>query len=171
MSAASISWLAVVSLVAGLSSGFGAEMLVRRCGSTAPRWRPAVLIALALLVSGAVSWRFADRLSHYPAYLLLAVVAVPLAVLDMVERRVPDAIVKPGFLLAAVLLAAGALHTHQPGSLLRAILAAVFAYAAAIVLIVSTKESMGWGDVLTKPSLGMPDFRSIVARTNATTAP
>jgi leader peptidase (prepilin peptidase) / N-methyltransferase len=146
MSAACVSWLAAVTVAAGSGSGYGAQVLLRRSGSAGARRRPAVLIALGLLAVGAVGWRFAERLSLYPAYLLLAVIAVPLAAFDTAERRIPDAIVMPAFLLAAALLAVDAVRAHQSGALLRAFLAAAAVYAAALVLILSAEESMGWGD-------------------------
>lgn len=146
MSAACVSWLTTVTVAAGSGSGYGAQVLLRRSGSTGACWRPAVLMALGLLATGAVGWRFAERLSLYPAYLLLAVIAVPLAAVDAAERRIPDAIVKPAFLLAAALLAVEAVRAHQGGALLRAFVAAAAVYAAALVLILSAEESMGWGD-------------------------
>lgn len=147
MSAACVSWLTAVTVAAGSGSGYGAQVLLRRSGSTGTRWRPVVLIALGLLAAGAVGWRFAERLSLYPAYLLLAVIAVPLAAVDAAERRIPDAIVKPAFLLVAALLAVDAVRAHQGVALLRAFVAAAVVYAAALVLILSAEESMGWGDV------------------------
>lgn len=146
MSAACVSWLAAVTVVAGSGSGYGAQVLLRRFGSAGPRWRPTALIALGLLAAGAVAWRFVDHLSLYPAYLLLAVIAVPLGAVDVAERRIPDAIVKPAFLLAAALLVVDAVRAHQTGALLRALLAAAVVYAAALVLILSAEASMGWGD-------------------------
>jgi leader peptidase (prepilin peptidase) / N-methyltransferase len=146
MVAASSPSLAAVAVGVGLVSGCGAEVLVRQAGLSASRWRSALLVAGALVVAGTVAWRFEGRPWLAPAYFLLALVAVPLAAVDAAEHRIPDAIVKPAFLLAVLLLAAHALHTRQAGPLLRALLAALVVYAAALVLIVGTREAMGWGD-------------------------
>lgn len=143
---AASSSLAAVAVGVGLVSGCGAEALVRRAGRPASRWRSALLVVGALVVAGAVAWRFEGRLSLAPAYFLLALVAVPLAAVDVAEHRIPDVIVKPAFLLALLLLAAHALPTRQEVPLLRALLAALAVYAAALALILITREAMGFGD-------------------------
>lgn len=146
MPAASSLPLAAVAVAVALASGCGAEVLVRRAGRPASLRRAAVLVTGAFATSGAVAWRFEGRPWLAPTYFLLALVAVPLAAVDMAEHRIPDAIVKPGFLLALLLLAAHALHTRHAGSLLRALLAALVVYAASLALILGTREAMGWGD-------------------------
>jgi len=146
MSAASPLPFAAVAVAAGLVSGCSALALLRRAGRPASRWCGTVLVAAALLVAGVVAWRFEGRSWLAPAYLLLAVVAVPLAVVDVAEHRIPDVIIKPGFVLALLLLGTDALHSHHAGPLLRALLAALVVYAAALALILSTREAMGLGD-------------------------
>lgn len=146
MVAASSLSLAAVAMAVGLGSGCGAQVLVSRAGLPASRWRVAALVAAALVIAGAVAWRFEGLPWLAPAYFLLALVAVPLAAVDVVEHRIPDVIVKPAFLLALLLLAAHALHTRQEGPLLRALLAALAVYAAALALILATREAMGFGD-------------------------
>ncbi|MBS2966542.1 prepilin peptidase [Actinocrinis puniceicyclus] len=146
MSAASVARFAVVAATAGLASGYGTRALLCSSRVTVSRWRTYVLIAVGAASAGAVTWRFADRGWLYPAYLLLAVAAVPLTAVDVVEHRIPDAIVKPSFVLAVALLGAEALHTHQAWPIVRAGMAAGAVYAAFLVLIISTEESMGWGD-------------------------
>lgn len=138
--------LTVAATVTGLGSGYGARVLVRRTAAATPRWFTVALLVAGVAAAGAVTWRFADRPSQYPAYLLLAALSLPLAAVDAAEHRIPDAIVKPGFLLAVALLGADALHTHQTGPLFRAVLAAVAVTVTAVLLIVGTEESMGWGD-------------------------
>jgi leader peptidase (prepilin peptidase)/N-methyltransferase len=138
--------LTVGAVVSGLASGYGAWAFVRRAGRPVSRWLAAALVAGALVVAGAVAWRFDGREWLAPAYFLLALVAVPLAAVDAAEHRIPDVIVKPTFALALLLLAAHALHTRQASPLVRAVLAALVVYAAAFALILGAREAMGWGD-------------------------
>lgn len=152
MVAASSLSLATAAVAVGLASGCGAQVLVRRAGRPASRWRVAALVAAALVIAGAVAWRFEGLSWLAPAYFLLALVAMPLAAVDVAEHRIPDVIVKPAFLLAVLLLSSHALHTRQEGPLLRALLAALAVYAAALALIFATREAMGFGDVLTELS-------------------
>lgn len=146
MVAASSLSLAAVAVAVGLASGCGAQFLVRRAGRPVSHWRTAALVAAALVIAGAVARRFEGLPWLAPTYLLLALVAVPLAAVDVAEHRIPDVIVRPTFLLAVLLLAAHALHTRQEAPLLRALLAALVVYAAALALILATREAMGFGD-------------------------
>ena len=142
--------LAAVMLgpVLGAVSGRGAEALVRRTRPARGRSRLALLVAVAVLVVGTAACRLADTGAWWQAAVLaLAVVAVPLSAVDLVEQRIPDVVLGPAFTLAAVLLGADAVAGHRGGTLLRAVLAAAVLYAGALVLLLGARDSLGYGDV------------------------
>ena len=88
-----------------------------------------------------------------PAYLYLAAIAVALALIDLDEQRLPDAIVKPSYVVAAVLLAAASAATGEWSALLRAGIgcAALLALYAPLWLF----GGMGRGDVKLAGVLGL----------------
>jgi leader peptidase (prepilin peptidase) / N-methyltransferase len=121
-------------------------VLARRAGPGRDPRRLALLICASLLVAGVVTWRFADHGWLYSAYLVLAAVAVPLAVVDLAEHRIPDRVVKPAILLLALLLGLDALAEHDAAPLARALVAAAALYIAALALTLAGPQSLGWGD-------------------------
>lgn len=139
---------AVLGPVLGAVSGCGAEALVGRTRPARGRGRLALLVAAALLVVGATTWRVADAGAWWQAAtLVLAVVAVPLSAVDLVEQRIPDLVLGPAFALALVLLGADAVTGHHRGTLLHSVLAAAVLYAGALLLLLVVRDSLGYGDV------------------------
>lgn len=140
---------ALCAPVLGVASGCGAEVLVRRAGRVSRgRVRPVLLVAAAVLVVGVAAWRVAGQgVWWQSALLVLAAVSVPLAAVDLAERRIPDRVLGPVSALAVVLLGLDAAHDHQGIALLRAVLAAAALYAGALVLLLAVRDSLGYGDV------------------------
>ena len=104
----------------------------------------------ALFVAVAVRFGFSWEL---PAYLYLAAVAIALAAIDLDVLRLPNAIVLPSYLVAAVLLVPVAvLHDDWP-ALLRGVAAAglLWLFYKALALV---PRGMGGGDVKLAPLLG-----------------
>ncbi|HYN95418.1 MAG TPA: prepilin peptidase [Pilimelia sp.] len=90
-----------------------------------------------------------------PAYLYLAAVAVALAVIDIDVKRLPDAIVRPSYVVgAALLLPAVAADGDWPAAG-RALLAAVALYGFYLALASLYRGGMGWGDVKLAGLLGL----------------
>jgi leader peptidase (prepilin peptidase) / N-methyltransferase len=91
-----------------------------------------------------------------PAFLLLALLAPALAVIDLRWRRLPDPLTLPAYPAAALLLAAGALAT--PGGA-RHFLSALAGLAAAwlffALLALVHPAGLGWGDVKLAGVLGL----------------
>jgi leader peptidase (prepilin peptidase)/N-methyltransferase len=89
-----------------------------------------------------------------PAFLVLAAVAVPLALVDLAVLRLPDPLVAVAFTGGAVLLAAAAFTTGTPGRLLRAAEAAVICGVLYLLLALLPGSGMGFGDVKLGTVLG-----------------
>jgi leader peptidase (prepilin peptidase)/N-methyltransferase len=90
-----------------------------------------------------------------PAYLFLAAIAVPLAVIDLDVRRLPNAIVLPSYLVAAVLLVPAAVAHPDLGRVLRALAAMAVLWTFYFGLAVLYRGGMGFGDVKLAGLLGL----------------
>lgn len=89
-----------------------------------------------------------------PAFLVLAAVAVPLALIDLKVLRLPDPLVAAAFAGGVVLLAAAGFTTGAPGRLLRAAEAAAMCGAVYLLLALVPRSGMGFGDVKLGAVLG-----------------
>jgi leader peptidase (prepilin peptidase) / N-methyltransferase len=89
-----------------------------------------------------------------PAYLYLAAVSVALALIDIDLKRLPDALTLPSYPVALVLLGAAWL-LGSDGSLLRAVLGGVVAFAFYFLLLFAYPAGMGFGDVKLAGVLGL----------------
>ena len=99
-----------------------------------------VAMALRFPVGSEAGWAL-------PAYLYLAGLAVVLTVIDLAERRLPDAIVLPSYPVAAVLLVAASGGSGDWSALGRAAVGGVILWALYFVLMVVRPGGMGFGDV------------------------
>jgi len=90
-----------------------------------------------------------------PAYLYLAAVSVALALIDLDVLRLPDRIVLPSYVVAAVLLLAAAVAagSWQPAG--RALLAMAALYVGYWLLAFVYPDGMGFGDVKLAGLLGL----------------
>lgn len=102
---------------------------------------------LAALVIGALAGAAAGWTALLPAYLCIALAGVPLTVIDYEHHRLPNRLVYPAAIGAAVLLALAAAVDGDWPAYLRAAEAAAVAYAALFVLKFISPRSFGWGDV------------------------
>lgn len=137
-----------VGPVLGVVSGCGAEALVRRTRPASGAVRVSALVVAAVLVVATAAWRVAGE-GHWwqAAVLMLAAVAVPLSAVDLAEQRIPNAVLAPAFVLGALLLGGDAAVGHHFGAVMRAMLAASVLYGSAFVLLLSARDSLGYGDV------------------------
>ena len=115
--------------------------------------RPVVEVATALLLAAVVvrcgvTWQL-------PAFLLLAVVGVLLALIDLRHHLLPDRVVLPGLVLSgALLLVAAAAEPAWP-ALLRAVLGAATLFLVFLVLALVSPGGLGMGDVKLAALLGL----------------
>ena len=90
-----------------------------------------------------------------PAYLYLAAVAVALAVIDLRVRRLPDAIVLPSYLVAALLMVPAGAAGADWWSAGRGLLAMVALLTLYLVIALAYPGGMGFGDVKLAGLLGL----------------
>jgi len=116
-----------------------------RCGA---RWGPPVwaCAAFGALLCGALGWRLSG--ASLAAWLAVALVALPLAVIDLACLRLPDLLVLPaGLVVLALAVAFG------PAG--RCILAAGVLGGAYLVLALLPRSGLGYGDVKLAALLGL----------------
>lgn len=107
----------------------------------------AVLFALTAVRFG-LDWPL-------PAYLYLAAISVALALIDLDVHRLPDAIVKPSYVVAVVLLALASWGVDDWPALGRAAIGGGILFAFYLLLVVLYPRGMGWGDVKLAGVLGL----------------
>jgi len=107
----------------------------------------ALLLAVSVLGVG-LSWAL-------PAFLLLAVAAVLLTVIDLRHRLLPNRVVVPTLVLGAALLLGAALAEGAWPALVRAVLGAAALFAVFLVLAVISPSGLGMGDVKLAAVLGL----------------
>lgn len=101
-------------------------------------------LALAVVAARATSaWELA-------ALAWLALIAVPLALIDVAVHRLPDPLTAAAFAGTLALLAAAALAGHQPGHLARAAIGAAALACFYLALCLIRPGDMGLGDSLTE---------------------
>jgi leader peptidase (prepilin peptidase)/N-methyltransferase len=90
-----------------------------------------------------------------PAFLLLAAIAVPLALVDLKVLRLPDPLLGVALAGGVPLLVVAALADGSPGRLLRAGLAALACGALYVALALVPGSQLGFGDVKLGAVLGL----------------
>ncbi len=90
-----------------------------------------------------------------PAFLLLAALAVPLALVDLRVLRLPDPLVGAAFLGGAALLTFAALAGPDAPALVRGLLAATLSAAGHAALALLPRSPLGFGDVKLGAVLGL----------------
>lgn len=149
-------WWTAGAATVGLVLGAAASGLTRRflrgeralAGSW---WLGAVLTAAVL---GLLGWRVGAR-GELAVYGFVAMLAVPLAVIDWREHRLPRALMWPQ--LAGALLGFGVLclARHDPAPGVRALAALAAAGVLFLVLAVATGGGVGAGDVSAAAVVGL----------------
>jgi leader peptidase (prepilin peptidase)/N-methyltransferase len=125
----------------------------RDCGEPISVRYPLVEAATGAAFGGVAAWLGPD--AALPAFLYLAAISIALALIDLDVHRLPDAIVKPSWVVAPVLLAVPLVLDRDGGSALRAAIGAAAVFALYWVLWFVRPGGMGWGDVKLAPVLGL----------------
>ena len=106
-------------------------------------------LALAVAAARATSgWELA-------ALAWLALIAVPLAFIDLAVHRLPDPLTAAAFTGTLALLTAAALAGHQPGHLARAAIGAAALACFYLALCLIRPGEMGLGDAKLAASIGL----------------
>jgi leader peptidase (prepilin peptidase)/N-methyltransferase len=82
-----------------------------------------------------------------PAYLWFAGLTFVLAVIDLDVKRIPNRVLYPGTVVAAILLAAGAVIDGRFGALTRAAIGAFAYFCGLLVVALLARGGFGMGDV------------------------
>jgi leader peptidase (prepilin peptidase)/N-methyltransferase len=123
-----------------------------RSGRRAVR-RPVVEVGTAALTAlVAIGWGLSWQL---PAFLLLAVAGMLLAVIDLQHRLLPDRVVLPTLVAGAALLLLAAAAEGSWADLLRAVLGAAVLFGVFLVLALISPRGLGMGDVKLAAVVGL----------------
>ncbi|GGS74897.1 prepilin peptidase [Planobispora rosea] len=114
---------------------------------------PLVELATALLFA-AVTARIGVA-PELPAYLYLTAIAVALTMIDLDVQRLPDAIVKPSYVIGALLLTPAVVAGADWTAALRCLAAMAVLLGFYFVLFVINPNGMGFGDVKLAGLLGL----------------
>lgn len=128
----------------------------RDCRSPISRRYPMVELGAAALFAAA-AWWYGPRWV-LPALLYLAAVGLALSLIDLDTRRLPDVIVLPSVVVAALLLALASYHpggVSDWGALARAAAGAGVMFAVHFVVKFVYPAGMGFGDVKLAALLGL----------------
>ena len=113
------------------------------------RWRPSRTETVLVAMVGGLAAALALGLPHSVFVLPLAALGPAAAIVDLYERRLPDALTGP-MVVGAVLFAAG-----SGAAGLRGIAVAVCATAAVLVVKVVAPAAIGWGDIKLTPTVAV----------------
>jgi len=149
-------WWTLGAAVAGLVLGAAASTLTRRFlaqprALAGAEWFGGALTAVVLAF---LAWRNGNR-DELVVQSLVAVLGVPLAIIDWFEHRLPRALVLPQLAAAAVGFAALSIAHAEPEPGLRALVASVALAAAFLALAVATAGGVGAGDVSLAAVVGL----------------
>ncbi|WP_432511094.1 prepilin peptidase [Kineococcus sp. SYSU DK001] len=125
----------------------------RGCGVPISVRYPLVEVGTAAVFT-ALGWVVGPS-AALPAYLYFGAIAVALALIDLDVRRLPDAIVKPSYLVALVLLAAASAGTGDWGAYGRALVGGAGLWFLYQVTVIVKPGGMGYGDVKLAGVLGL----------------
>jgi len=150
-------WLAVGAGLVGACLGVplarAAERVLRTRRRVSPLVPGAAVVATGALfavVSTVFSWS-----GELLAYLVFAAVAVVLSIVDLAEKRLPNAIVHPSLVLFPVLLLVVAAASGAWASLLGAVLGAAALFVIYFVLALISPAGIGMGDVKLAALVGL----------------
>lgn len=144
--------------LAGIFLGLLADALVRRAlpqlaGEATTRTRTTTAAATFVLAA-LLAWRFGNT-AELPAYVLLGVVAVPLARIDIVHHLLPNRLVGPLLGAGFALLTFAALTAGAAGDLLRGAAGSAILFFFYLILALTSRNGLGMGDVKLAAPLGL----------------
>lgn len=123
-------------------------------GAAASPRRHGVVAGIALIL-GALAGAAAGLSAVLPAFILLALAATPLIVIDYEQHRLPNRLVYPAAAGAMVLLGIAAAVRHDWRDLLSAAEGGAIVFAALYAIMLISPRSFGYGDVRLGGVLGL----------------
>ncbi len=142
-------WAAIVAGLIGSALGVPLVRIAERMLSIRRRFAwPVSVVAVAAtgVLVALVAWTFGPSW-ELPAYLYLALIAVVLSVVDLAEKRLPNALVYPSMIVVPVLLTLATAATGAWPDLLGAFGGAAALFAFYFLLALISPGGIGMGDV------------------------
>ena len=142
-------WAAIVAGLIGSALGVPLVRIAERMLSIRRRFAwPVSVVAVAAtgVLVALVAWTFGPSW-ELPAYLYLALIAVVLSVVDLAEKRLPNALVYPSMIVVPALLTLAAAATGAWPALLGAFVGGAALFAFYLVLALISPGGIGMGDV------------------------
>jgi leader peptidase (prepilin peptidase)/N-methyltransferase len=141
----------------------------RNCAAPISRRYPLVELATGVLFACVAAWMLsrssestfaaADTLAAFlielAAFFYLSAIGVALFMIDLDTRRLPNAIVVPSYVVAALLLTAAGLVDFRPEQLIGAAIGGAAMFAFYFALAFAYPGGMGFGDVKLAGVLGL----------------
>jgi leader peptidase (prepilin peptidase)/N-methyltransferase len=129
----------------------------RCCGTRISARYPLIEAGTGLAFAAVAVWagRSAPTLWALPAFGYLAAISIALGVIDVDTHRLPIPIVRPAYLVSAVLLGAASWAQHDQASAIRMVAGAATLWGLYGLLFLIRPDAMGLGDVRLAGVLGM----------------
>lgn len=143
--------------VVGLLAGTGGRLLLARLrrGVRLPAG-PCELAGVLLFSLIGARWAAGAVPGWWvPIPLAVTVIGLPLVAVDLVRRRLPDALTLPAYLLVGGALAAASLAVGEPRLLAGAVLGGLVFWLVHLLVHLCAPASLGGGDVKLSGSMGV----------------
>jgi leader peptidase (prepilin peptidase)/N-methyltransferase len=138
----------------------------RGCSEPISKRYPLVEAGTGVAFAGVALWSWTGGASVSPVdggagilvligFLYLAAISVALGLIDLDTHRLPDAIVLPGYVVAAALFAVASVMTGDYSAVLRAAVGMASLWTAYLLMALAYPGGMGLGDVKLAGLLGM----------------
>jgi leader peptidase (prepilin peptidase)/N-methyltransferase len=160
-------WAALGALV-GTALRQPARVLLPASRQAHPLIVAVTLASMTACLFGLLAWRVGVR-PELLAYSAVAAVGVPLAAIDVLERRLPAKLLMPAFPIVAALLALAALMEHNGATMLRSLAAMTVLLAFYLTVALAVPGALGAADIrlagLLGLALGWPGWTTVIVGT------
>ncbi|MDQ1583440.1 MAG: leader peptidase (prepilin peptidase) / N-methyltransferase [Microbacteriaceae bacterium] len=148
---------AVLAGIIGLTLGAPLTLLSQRLlhGNRRLGWRFRITVGVATAILFTLVVVEFGLSAVVPAFLVLAAASVVLSVVDLVEKRLPNAVIAPTIVLVAILLLIASAVTGTWPAALGALLGAAALFAVYFVLALISPNGIGMGDVKLAAVIGL----------------
>jgi leader peptidase (prepilin peptidase) / N-methyltransferase len=123
-------------------------------GRDHPLTRAVMVCSVTAVLFGLLAWRVGLR-PELLAYSVLAVVCVPLAVIDLVEKRMPARLLVPAYPSLAVLFGGAAAVEHNGAAMLRSCAGMAILFVFYLLIALTARDALGAADVRLAGLLGL----------------
>lgn len=149
-----IAGIGLAGAVLGLLVGLFTRRALPQLAGDASRREMLTTAGASFALSALLAWRFGNT-ADLPAYVLLGILAVPLARIDIVHHLLPNRLVGPLLAAGFALLGFAALVSGAAGDLLRGAAGSAILFFFYLFLALTSKNGLGMGDVKLAAPLGL----------------